>query len=227
MCIDYRKLNAATHKDHFSLLFIDQILERIVGHPFYCFLDDYYGYLQIEIALEDLDKTTFMCPFGTYAFRRMPFRLCNAPATFQRCMISIFSNMVEKCMEVFMDDLTVFGNSFDMCLLNLEAVLTRCEEKGLVLNWEKCYFMIPNGIVLGHIVSEGGIELINLILISCLNCPPLKWSKTLGLFLGMLTFIAGSVRTFQRFPDRCANFWPKMSCSHRHKSVKNPSKHLR
>ncbi|KAL5583274.1 hypothetical protein UlMin_015716 [Ulmus minor] len=113
MCIDYRKLNSATRKDHFPLPFIDQILERVAGHPFYCFLDGYSGYYQIEISLEDQEKTTFTCPFGTFAFRRMPFGLCNAPATFQRCMMSIFSDMVEKCMEVFMDDLTVFGTSFD------------------------------------------------------------------------------------------------------------------
>ncbi|XP_022891814.1 uncharacterized protein LOC111406658 [Olea europaea var. sylvestris] len=134
MCIDYRKLNAATHKNHFSLPFLDQILERVVGHPFYYFLDGYLGYYQIEIALEDQEKTTFTCPFGTYAFHRMSFGLYNAPATFQRCMMNMFSDMVDDCMEVFMDDLTVFGTSFDACLSNLKRVLARCEEKGLVLN---------------------------------------------------------------------------------------------
>ncbi|RVW73755.1 Transposon Ty3-I Gag-Pol polyprotein [Vitis vinifera] len=97
VCIDYRKLNAVTRKDHFPLPFIDQVLERVSGHPFYCFLDGYS--------------------------RRMPFGLCNAPATFQRCMLSIFSDMVDRIMEVFMDDITVYG-----------------------------------GIVLGHIISEKGIE---------------------------------------------------------------------
>uniref|UniRef100_A0A2N9EYS5 RNA-directed DNA polymerase n=1 Tax=Fagus sylvatica TaxID=28930 RepID=A0A2N9EYS5_FAGSY len=158
MCIDYRKLNAATRKDHFPLPFIDQVLERVAGHSFYCFLDGYSGYYQIEIDLEDQDKTTFTCPFGTYAFRRMPFGLCNAPATFQRCMMSIFSDMVGEFMEVFMDDLSVFGDSFDGCLENLGKVLARCEEKNLVLNWEKCHFMVTSGIVLGHIVSSRGIE---------------------------------------------------------------------
>ena len=94
VCIDYRKLNAATHKDHFPLLFIDQMLERLVGHEYYCFLDGYSGYNQIPIALEDQEKTTFTCPFGTFAYRRMPFSLCNASAIFQCCMLSLFFNMV-------------------------------------------------------------------------------------------------------------------------------------
>ncbi|RVW68644.1 Transposon Tf2-2 polyprotein [Vitis vinifera] len=114
--------------------------------------------LQIEIDLADQEKTTFTCPFGTYAYRRMPFGLCNAPATFQRCMLSIFSDMVERIMEVFMDDITVYGGTFEECLVNLEAVLHRCIEKDLVLNWEKCHFMVRQGIVLGHIISEKGIE---------------------------------------------------------------------
>ena len=68
MCIDYRKLNFVTRKDHFPLPFLDQILERVAGHAFYCFLDGYSGYNQIEIALEDQEKTTFTCPFGTFAY---------------------------------------------------------------------------------------------------------------------------------------------------------------
>nr|CAN80720.1 hypothetical protein VITISV_025123 [Vitis vinifera] len=107
---------------------------RVSGHPFYCFLDGYSRYFQIEIDVEDQEKTTFTCPFGTYAYRRMPFGLCNAPATFQRCMLSIFSDMVERIMEVFMDDITIYGSTFEECLVNLEAILNRCIENDLVLN---------------------------------------------------------------------------------------------
>ena len=113
VCIDYRKLNTATRKDHFPLPFIDQMLDRLAGHPHFCFLDGYSGYNQISIAPEDQEKTTFTCPFGTFAFRRMPFGLCNAPGTFKRCMMSIFSNLAKEVMEIFMDDFTVYGSNFE------------------------------------------------------------------------------------------------------------------
>ncbi|PIN21873.1 DNA-directed DNA polymerase [Handroanthus impetiginosus] len=142
VCMDYRKLNKATRKDYFSLPFIDQMHDRLAGTEFYCFLDGYSGYNQIAIAPEDQEKTTFTCPYGTFAFRRMPFGLCNAPATFQRCMMAIFIDMVENCLEVFMDDFSVYGDSFDECLNNLSSVLKRCEDTNLVLNWKKCHFML-------------------------------------------------------------------------------------
>ncbi|GJR23204.1 reverse transcriptase domain-containing protein [Tanacetum coccineum] len=120
VCIDYRKLNEATRKDHFPLPFMDQMLERLAGNEYYCFLDGFSGYFQIPIDPNDQEKTTFTCPYGTFAYRRMPFGLCNAPGTFQRCMMAIFHDMIEKTMEVFMDDFSVFGNSFSTCLTNLE-----------------------------------------------------------------------------------------------------------
>ena len=131
-----------TRKYHFPLPFMDQLLEMISRHPFYCFLDGYSGYFQIEIAAEDQEKTTFTCPFGTYAYRRMPFGLCNSLTTFQRCMLSIFSDLVARIMEVYMDDVTVYGGSFEKCLINLETVLHRFIEKNLVLNLEKFHLMV-------------------------------------------------------------------------------------
>nr|GEX31250.1 reverse transcriptase domain-containing protein [Tanacetum cinerariifolium] len=113
VCIDYRKLNEATRKDHFPLPFMDQMLERLAGNEYYCFLNGFFGYFQIPIDPCNQEKTTFTCPYGTFAYRRMPFGLCNAPGTFQRCMLAIFHDMVEKTMEVFMDDFSVFGNSFE------------------------------------------------------------------------------------------------------------------
>ncbi|GJS84520.1 reverse transcriptase domain-containing protein [Tanacetum coccineum] len=143
VCIDYRKLNDATRKDHFPLPFMDQMLERLAGNEYYCFLDGFSGYFQIPIDPLDQEKTTFTCPYGTFAYLRMPFGLCNAPGTFQRCMVAIFHDMIEKTMEVFMDDFSVFGDSFSSCLSHLDKMLQRCEDTNLVLNWEKnAYFKV-------------------------------------------------------------------------------------
>ncbi|GJT27860.1 reverse transcriptase domain-containing protein [Tanacetum coccineum] len=158
VCIDYRKLNEATRKDHFPLPFMDQMLERLAGNQYYCFLDGFSGYFQIPIDPKDQEKTTFTCPYGTFAYRRMPFGLCNAPGTFQRCMMAIFHDMIEKTMEVFMDDFSVFGDSFSTCLSHLDKMLKRCENTDLVLNWEKSHFMVKEGIVLRHKISKSGIE---------------------------------------------------------------------
>ena len=138
--------------------FIDQMLERLARRKYLCFLDGYSGYFQIYVNPENQDKTTFTCPFGTYAYRRMPFGLCNAPGIFQRCMMSIFSDLIEDCIEISMDDFTVYGDSFDSCLQYLEVVLESCQAKSLVLNFEECHFMVTEGIALGHVVSERGIQ---------------------------------------------------------------------
>ena len=99
------------------------MLDKLEKHSHLCFLDGYFGYNQIVIAIEDHEKTTFTCPYGTFAFRRMSFGLCNALTTFQRCMISMFSDLVEEAMEIFMDDFSIYGFSFENCLKNLETVL--------------------------------------------------------------------------------------------------------
>jgi len=209
MCIDHRKLNSMTRKDHFPLPFMDQILERVVGHEFYCFLDGYLGYNQIKIALEDQEKTTFTCLFGTFAYRRMPFGLCNAPDTFQRCMLNIFSDMVERFLEIFMDDFSVFGDSFDDYLTNLENVLSRCEEKNLVLNWKKCHFMVTNGIVLGHIVSSKGIEVDKSKIELIANLPTPKSIKDVRSFLGHASFYRRFIKDFSVITKPLSNLLTK------------------
>nr|GEV13399.1 reverse transcriptase domain-containing protein [Tanacetum cinerariifolium] len=158
VCIDYRKLNEATRKDHFPLPFMDQMLERLAGNQYYCFLDGFSGYFQIPINLKDQEEATFTCPYEMFSYRRMPFGLCNAPGTFQRCIVAIFHDMIEKTMEVFMEDFSVFENYFHTCLSHLKKMLKRCEDTNLCLNWEKSHFMVKEGIVLGHKVSKEGIE---------------------------------------------------------------------
>jgi hypothetical protein len=122
MCIDYRKLNKATRKDHFPLPFIDEMLERLANHLFY-YLDGYSSYYQIPIHPDDQSKTTFTCPYGIFAYRRISLGLCNAPTSFQMCMMAIFSDLIKKVMEVFMDDFSLYGNTFEDFLANLDKVL--------------------------------------------------------------------------------------------------------
>ncbi|GJR51261.1 reverse transcriptase domain-containing protein [Tanacetum coccineum] len=187
-----------TMKEKVSLL---QVLEKHNGAIAWKMSDikgisSSFCFFQIPIASEDQEKTTFTCPYGTFAYRRMPFGLCNAPVTFQRCMTAIFHDMVEDFMEVFMDDFSVFGNSFDHCLNNLDKMLTRCEETNLVLNWEKCHFMVKEGIVLGHKISGKGIKVdkAKIDVIAKLSCPTNV--KGVRSFLGHAGFYRMFIKDF-------------------------------
>nr|GEY92654.1 reverse transcriptase domain-containing protein [Tanacetum cinerariifolium] len=196
VCIDYRKLNEATRKDHFPLPFMDQMLERLARNQYYCFLNEFSGYFQIPIDPKDQDKTTFTCPYETFAYRRMPFGLCNAPGTFQRCMMAIFHDMIEKTMEVFMDDSLVFGNSFQSCLSHLERILKRCEDTNLCQNREKSYFMVKEGIVLGHKISKQGIKVDKAKVYVITKLPHPTTVKAIQSFLGHAGFYRHFIKDF-------------------------------
>ncbi|CAL9000797.1 unnamed protein product [Prunus brigantina] len=152
--------------------FIDQMLERLAGHTYYCFLDGYSGYNQIVIAPEDQEKTTFTCSFGTFAYRRMPFGLCNAPATFQR-------------------------------------LLQRCRETNLILNWEKCQFMVKRGVVLGHVISSKGIEVdkAKIDIISNMAAPASV--KGVRSFLGHAGFYRRFIKDFSKITRPLCNLLAK------------------
>ncbi|KAD4385776.1 hypothetical protein E3N88_25945 [Mikania micrantha] len=174
------------------------MLERLSGQQFYCLLDGFSGYFQIPIAPEDQEKTTFTCPYGTFAYRRMPFGLCNTPATFQRCMVAIFQDMIETSMEVFMDDFSVFVTSFDHCLQNLDKMVARCVETNLMLNWEKRHFMVTEGIVLGHKISRDGIEVDRAKIETVSKLPPSKNVRAVRSFLGHAGFYRRFIKDFSK-----------------------------
>ena len=139
----------------------------------------------------------------------MLFGLCNTPATFQRCILSIFSDMVECFLEIFMDDFSIFGDSFDDCLTNLENVLNRCEEKNPVLNWEKCHFMVTNGIVLGHIFLSKGIEVDKSKIELIVNLPTPKSVKDVRSFLGHAGFYKRFIKDFSVISKPLCNLLTK------------------
>ncbi|GKB43236.1 reverse transcriptase domain-containing protein [Tanacetum coccineum] len=173
VCINYRKLNDATRKDHFSLPFMDQMLERLAGNEYYCFLDGFSGYFQIPIDPQDQEKTTFTCPYGTFAYR-------------------------QETMEVFMDDLSVFGDSFSSCLSHLDKMLKRCEDINLVLNWEKCHFMVKEGIVLGHKILKSGIEVDRAKVNVIAKLPHPTSIKGIRSFLGHARFYRRFIQDFSK-----------------------------
>ncbi|KAK8952364.1 hypothetical protein KSP39_PZI003940 [Platanthera zijinensis] len=211
ICMDYRKLNKATRKDHFPLPFLDQVFDRLAGNEYFCFLDGYSGYNQIMVAPEDQEKTTFTCPFGTFAFRKMPFGLCNAPATFQRCMIAIFTDLIEEGIEIFMDDFSVFGRSFEACLEVLKKALDRCIQTNLILNWEKCHFMVKEGIVLGHKVSKKGLEVDRAKTEVIEKLPPPTNVKGVRSFLGHAGFYRRFIKDFSKISKPLSHLLEKDS----------------
>nr|GEZ77090.1 reverse transcriptase domain-containing protein [Tanacetum cinerariifolium] len=153
----------------------------------------------IAWKLSDIQgKDNVHCPYGMFAYRRMPFGLCNAPGTFQRCMLAIFHDMVEKTMEVFMDDFLVFGNSFENCLSRLDKMLQMCEDTNPSLNWEKSHFIVKEGIFLGHKISKNRIEVDRAKVDVIAKLPHPTTVKGVRSFLGHAGFYRRFIQDFSK-----------------------------
>ncbi|XP_028805003.1 uncharacterized protein LOC114759930 [Neltuma alba] len=192
-----------------KLLTILKRNKKAIGWSMADIPDGFSRYFQIPIASEDQDKTTFTCPFGTFAYRRMPFGLCNAPSTFQRAMMSIFSEFLGSSMEVFVDNFTVYGDTFDDCLESLDRVLSRYIDRNLILNFEKCHFMVNNGIVLGHLVSRKGIEVDKAKIEVIASLPYPTNLKELRSFLGHAGFYQRFVKDFSKIANPLSRLMQK------------------
>ena len=157
-CVDYRRLNDVTHKDSHPLPRIDDTLDRLGGAQFFSTLDLQSGYWQVPVAGKDQVKTTFITPQGLYEFKRMPFGLCNAPATFQSMMHAVLRGLSPRDCLVYLDDVIVFSHTFRDHLLRLEAVLTALRHAKLKIKPRKCHLLLGEVHFLGHVVSAEGIS---------------------------------------------------------------------
>ena len=158
MCVNLKKVNAATVRDHYPLPITDHVLERVAGKEAYSFLDGFSGYNQVSIDAKDQHKIAFATEWGIFAYRVMPFGLTNAPATFQQLMSHAFKEYLRIFLEIFMNDLCIHSKQRIEHVNHLQLIFEKCRIYRICLNPDKCKFMVQQGKILGHIVSKNGIS---------------------------------------------------------------------
>lgn len=190
MCVDYRDLNRASPKDDFPLPHIDVLVDNTARFPIFSFMDGFSGYNQIKMSPEDMEKTTFITPWGTFCYKVMPFGLKNAGATYQRAMVTLFHDMIHKEIEVYVDDMIAKSQTEEEHLVHLLKLFKRLRKYQLRLNPNKCTFGVRSGKLLGFIVSEKGIEVDPDKVKAIQNMPAPATEKEVRGFLGRLNYIS-------------------------------------
>ena len=187
--MDFRNLNRASDKDNYLVPPMEQILEMVLGSELFSLLDGFSGYNQVLVAEEDRLKTTFKTRWGTFTYRRMPFGLINAGATFQRAIDIDFRGLIGCSAVVYLDDIMIFSKKREEHTFHLKQIFERCRKYGISLNPKKCLFSITKGKLLGHLVSKNGIS-IDLERIKAIEQIPLPHNKKgMQSFMGTINFV--------------------------------------
>ncbi|XP_032367401.1 uncharacterized protein LOC116686492 [Etheostoma spectabile] len=197
-CVDYRRLNACTHKDAYPLPRIEEALTGLKAARWYSTLDLASGYWQVEMHPMDREKTAFTTPFGLYEFNRMPFGLCNAPATFQRLMQRCLGNLVNDFLLIYLDDVVVFSPDFRSHLRHLEEVFRCLHEHGLKLQPTKCRLFQREVTYLGHVISEQGVSTDPEKTIAVRDWPIPQTVKQVKSFLGFAGYYRRFIPAFSK-----------------------------
>ena len=188
--MDYWDLNQASPKDNFPLPHINILVDNTTNFTLFSFMDGFSGYNQIKMALEDMEKTTFVTLWGTFCYKVMSFGLKNARATYQRAMVALFHDMMHKEIKVYVDDMTAKSKTEDEHHVNLRKLFKQLRKYRLRLNPAKCTFGVKSRKLLGFIVSQKGIEVDPDKVKAILEMPEPRTEKQVRGFLGRLNYIA-------------------------------------
>src|ERR1044072_3996257 len=190
MYVDYRDLNKASPKDDFPLPHIDMLVDDTAKFNVFSFMDGFSGYNQIIMAPEDMEKTSFITPWGTFFYKVMPLGLNNADATYQRAMTTLFHDMMHKEIEVYVDDMIVKSDTEEEHIVHLRKLFERLRKYKLRLNPNKCTFGVRSGKLLGFIVSQRGIEVDPDKVKAIQEMPAPRTEKEIRGFLGRINYIS-------------------------------------
>ena len=209
LCVDYRSLNNITTKDLFTLPNISDIIQDLRGSSVFSCLDMKSGFHQIPMRAEDIHKTAFVTSDGMYAFKCMPFGLCNAPATYQRLMSQLFRGMGELGVSAYMDDILVASPTLDKHFMTLDKVLNILKENGLTLHFEKSTFLRRKTLYLGHIIGPEGIEVDYTKTKILQNFPTPTTPKQVRSFLGATNYFRNHIINYSTLARPLTNLTKK------------------
>jgi hypothetical protein len=196
LCIDFHTLNRASIKYHFPLPNMEMILQQVARSRMMSLLDNFSGYNQIKVKMADKYKTTFITRWGTFAYERIPLSLSNAGATFQRAMQISFDDLINKIIHIYLDDLILYSKNRSDNFVHLKRVLMRCRKFGISLNPSKSIFGVTKGNILGHIVSDSGINIDPKMIAIILNFPVPTSKKEVQSLMGVINFVCRFVPYF-------------------------------
>ena len=200
VCIDFMDLNSASPKDYFPLPHIDVLVDNTAGHAMFSFMDGFSGYNQILMSEEDMSKTSFITPWGTFCYRAMPFGLKNAGATYQRAATTILHDLIHDIVEVYVDDMIVKSHDRETHLDALKSFFYRIRKYNMRLNPQKCVFGVTSGKLLGFVVSQDGIKVDSDKVKAIQELPPPRTEKEIRGFLGRIQYIS---RFISQLTTRC------------------------
>lgn len=201
ICVDYRRLNSYTKADAYPMPRVDELIDRVSGANYITTLDLTKGYWQVPVAKKDREKTAFTTPHGLFQFRRMPFGLQGAPATFQRMVDKLLDGLSDFA-SAYIDDIIIFSRTWNEHLTHLGSVLQRIQAAGLTVKRKKCQFGMAECVYLGHTVGSGRVQPEDVKVKAIQNFEVPRTKKQVRSFLGITAWVLPQVYIYRstQFP---------------------------